>query len=145
ERGHRCLIFSQFSSMLDILQDLCMARGYDHVRLDGGGSGSGSGSSPNTNATASDVRRRLDIRRFNAPGSKVLVALVSSSTAAAAATAAPNLASADTVILYDSHWDPRVDVRAMETAHRVGQTKPVKVYRLLCGASVEEEMLARRK
>ncbi|CAM9201270.1 unnamed protein product [Scytosiphon promiscuus] len=144
ERGHRCLIFSQFPSMLEILQDLCLARGYEHVRLDSNSTTTTitTTAAAAAAAAASDVRRRLDVRRFNAPGSKVSIALVELSTAAALTI---NLASADTVILYDSHWDPRVDTRAIETAHRIGQTKAVKVYRLLCGASVEEEMLARRK
>jgi SNF2 family DNA or RNA helicase len=54
-----------------------------------------------------------------------------------------NLASADTVILYDSDWNPQVDLQAMERAHRIGQTKPVRVYRLICRGSVEERMISR--
>ncbi|CAN0307716.1 unnamed protein product, partial [Ectocarpus fasciculatus] len=90
-QGHRCLIFSQFASMLDILQDLCLARGYEHGRLDQ------STSSPQT---------RLDVRRFNAPESKVSVLLVP--TRMAGASGGLNLTAADTVILYDSHWNPQV-------------------------------------
>eukprot|EP00903_Cladosiphon_okamuranus_P009406 g8970.t1 len=126
ERGHRCLIFSQFPSMLDILQDLCLARGYEHVRLDG---------------ETSPVQRRLDIRRFNAPGSKLLVYLMSTRVDGSAV----KLPTTDTVILYDSHWNAKVDLLAMERAYRIGQTKPVKVYRLVCSGSVEERMVSERR
>ncbi|CAN0539243.1 unnamed protein product, partial [Ectocarpus sp. 12 AP-2014] len=124
-KGHRCLIFSQFASMLDILEDLCLARGYEHGRLDE------STSSPQT---------RLDARRFNAPESKVSVLLVP--TRMAGASGGLSLTAADTVILYDSHWNPQVDLQAIERAHRIGQSKPVKVFRLLCRRSVEERIVA---
>jgi SNF2 family DNA or RNA helicase len=52
-----------------------------------------------------------------------------------------NLASADTVILYDSDWNPQVDLQAMERAHRIGQTKTVRIFRLICSNSIEEQML----
>lgn len=87
--GHRCLIFSQFTSMLDVLEEYCAGRGFEHARLDG-----------ETNR----VQRRLDIRRFNAPGSKVFVFLISTR----AGGLGINLATADTVILYDSDWNPQV-------------------------------------
>lgn len=83
--GHRVLIFSQFTSMLDILEDYCELREYAYVRLDG-----------DTNR----VKRRLDVRRFNAPGSSLFVFLISTR----AGGLGLNLASADTVILYDSDW-----------------------------------------
>lgn len=54
-----------------------------------------------------------------------------------------NLASADTVVLYDSDWNPQVDLQAMERAHRLGQTKPVRIYRLVVRKSVEERMVSR--
>ncbi|CAM9934958.1 unnamed protein product, partial [Choristocarpus tenellus] len=120
--GHRCLIFSQFTSMLDILEEYCTGRGYEYVRLDG-----------ETNR----VQRRLDIRRFNAPGSPLFLFLISTR----AGGLGINLATADTVILYDSDWNPQVDLQAMERAHRIGQTKPVRIYRLVCRGSVEERMV----
>eukprot|EP00752_Nemacystus_decipiens_P010606 g9444.t1 len=126
ERGHRCLIFSQFPSMLDILQDLCLARGYQHARLDG---------------ETGHVQRRLEIQRFNAPGSKLSVMLMSTRLGGPTV----KLPAADTVILYDSDWNAQVDVLAMERAHRIGQTKPVKVYRLVCSGSVEERMVSQRR
>jgi hypothetical protein len=122
--GHRVLIFSQFTSMLDLLEDYCELREYTYVRLDG-----------ETNR----VKRRLDVRRFNAPRSPIFIFLISTR----AGGLGLNLASADTVILYDSDWNPQVDLQAMERAHRIGQTKPVRVYRLVCRGSVEERMVSR--
>ncbi|CAN0457001.1 unnamed protein product, partial [Discosporangium mesarthrocarpum] len=87
--GHRCLIFSQFTSMLDILEEYCSGRGHDYARLDG-----------ETNR----VQRRLDIRRFNARGSTLFLFLISTR----AGGLGINLATADTVILYDSDWNPQV-------------------------------------
>lgn len=88
-RGHRCLIFSQFTSMLDILEEYCTARGYGHARLDG---------------ETSRVQRCLDVRRFNTPGCEDFVYLISTR----AGGLGINLISADTVILYDSDWNPKV-------------------------------------
>jgi SWI/SNF-related matrix-associated actin-dependent regulator of chromatin subfamily A member 5 len=124
EDGHRCLIFSQFTSMLDILEDYCELRGHTYCRLDG-----------DTNR----VKRRLDCRRFNAANSNLFIFLISTR----AGGLGLNLATADTVILYDSDWNPQVDLQAMERAHRIGQTKPVRVYRLVCTGSVEERMVLR--
>jgi hypothetical protein len=122
--GHRVLLFSQFTSMLDILEDYCELRGYSYVRLDG-----------ETNR----VKRRLDVRRFNAPKTSLFIFLISTR----AGGLGLNLASADTVILYDSDWNPQVDLQAMERAHRIGQRKPVRVYRLVCRGSVEERIVLR--
>ncbi len=122
--GHRVLLFSQFTSMLDILEDYCELRDLPFVRLDG-----------ETNR----VQRRLDCRRYNAVGSPLFVFLISTR----AGGLGLNLASADTVILYDSDWNPQVDLQAMERAHRIGQTKPVRVFRLVCNGSVEERMVNR--
>jgi hypothetical protein len=110
--------------MLDILEDYCEGRQYSYVRLDG-----------NTNR----VQRRLDCRRYNEDGSKIFIFLISTR----AGGLGLNLATADTVILYDSDWNPQVDLQAMERAHRIGQVKPVRVYRLVCRGSVEERMVSR--
>jgi len=87
--GHRVLLFSQFTSMLDILEDYCQMRGHEYVRLDG---------------STNRVQRRLDMRRFNAPGSNLFIFLISTR----AGGVGINLASADTVVLYDSDWNPQV-------------------------------------
>ncbi len=122
--GHRVLIFTQFTSMLDILAEFLVARGYDYCRLDG---------------STNRVQRHLDIRRYNAPASPIFVFLISTR----AGGLGINLASADTVILYDSDWNPQSDLQAMERAHRIGQTRPVRVYRLLCRGSIEERVVSR--
>lgn len=122
ENGHRVLLFSQFTSMLDILQEYCDLREYQYVRLDG---------------ETSRVQRRLDCRRFNASKSSLFIFLISTR----AGGLGLNLATADTVILYDSDWNPQVDLQAMERAHRIGQTKPVRIYRMVCKGSIEEKML----
>jgi SWI/SNF-related matrix-associated actin-dependent regulator of chromatin subfamily A member 5 len=83
--GHRVLLFSQFTSMLDILEDYCELRDYQFVRLDG---------------STNRVKRRLDVRRFNAANSSLFIFLISTR----AGGLGLNLASADTVILYDSDW-----------------------------------------
>jgi SWI/SNF-related matrix-associated actin-dependent regulator of chromatin subfamily A member 5 len=109
--GNRVLIFSQFTSMLDLLEDYCELREYQFVRLDG---------------STNRVQRRLDVRRFNAPKSPLFIFLISTR----AGGLGLNLASADTVILYDSDWNPQVDLQAMERAHRIGQVKPVSKIKL---------------
>lgn len=55
-----------------------------------------------------------------------------------------NLTAADTVVLFDSDWNPQMDIQAMDRAHRIGQTKPVNVYRLVCSNSIEEIILQRQ-
>jgi len=126
EKGHRVLIFSQMVIMLDILQDYCRLRGFQCQRLDG--------SMPN------DLRQRA-VDHFNAPDSKDFVFLLSTR----AGGLGINLATADTVIIFDSDWNPQNDLQAESRAHRIGQTKDVRVFRLLTRQSVEEDILERAK
>jgi SWI/SNF-related matrix-associated actin-dependent regulator of chromatin subfamily A member 5 len=124
--GHRVLIFSQMTRMLDILEDYCceQMRGYPYCRIDG--------------STDSETRERM-IEEFNAEGSDKFIFLLSTR----AGGLGINLASADTVILYDSDWNPQVDLQAMDRAHRIGQKRPVTVLRLICESTVEERILRR--
>merc|ERR1711988_1573024 len=122
--GNRVLIFSQFTSMLDILEEYCDSRNHTYVRLDG-----------ETNR----VQRRLDVRRYNAPNSPIFVFLMSTR----AGGLGINLQTSDTVILYDSDWNPQVDLQAIGRAHRIGQTKTVHVYRLITEGAVEERIYDR--
>jgi SWI/SNF-related matrix-associated actin-dependent regulator of chromatin subfamily A member 5 len=122
--GHRVVLFSQFTRMLDIIDDYCVLRGYDYCRLDGG-----------TNR----VQRMVDIDRFNQEGSKIFLYLVSTR----AGGLGVNLQTADTCILYDSDWNPQVDLQAMARVHRIGQKKKVHVYRLVAKDTVEERVLMR--
>ncbi|KXS19662.1 hypothetical protein M427DRAFT_108497 [Gonapodya prolifera JEL478] len=122
--GHRVLIFSGFTRMMDILEDYLLLRQTRFLRLDG---------------QTSRARRNLDIKLFNAPNSEYLVFLL----ATRAGGLGINLTGADTVIFFDSDWNPQVDIQAQARAHRIGQTKPVTVYRLVCKETVEERILHR--
>ncbi|KAF2862718.1 hypothetical protein K470DRAFT_227700 [Piedraia hortae CBS 480.64] len=124
--GHRVLIFSQMVRMLDILSDYLQFRGYQFQRLDG---------------TIAAGTRRQAIDHFNAPGSQDFCFLLSTR----AGGLGINLMTADTVILFDSDWNPQADLQAMARAHRIGQKNPVTVYRLVSKDTVEEEVLERAK
>lgn len=124
--GHRVLIFSQMVKMLDILSNYMQLRGYQYQRLDG---------------TIPAVPRRMAIDHFNAPDSKDCCFLLSTR----AGGLGINLMTADTVILFDSDWNPQADLQAMARAHRIGQTKPVTVYRLVSKETVEEEVIERAR
>ncbi|KAL8912366.1 MAG: hypothetical protein Q9172_007517 [Xanthocarpia lactea] len=126
ENGHRVLIFSQMVKMLDLLQDYMKLKGYQYQRLDG---------------TVPSVQRTQAMEHFNKPDSPDFCFLLSTR----AGGLGINLMTADTVILFDSDWNPQADMQAMARAHRIGQTKPVTVYRLVTGETVEEEVLERQK
>lgn len=121
-RGHKVLIFSQFKTQLDILEAYCTElRKWEICRIDGG--------------VAQDDRRE-QIASFN-KDPKMKLFLLSTR----AGGQGINLASADTVILFDSDWNPQQDLQAQDRAHRIGQTRPVVVYRLATKGTVEEELL----
>ncbi|EIW83178.1 transcription regulator [Coniophora puteana RWD-64-598 SS2] len=124
--GHRVLIFSQMVRMLDILSDYMNLRGYQHQRLDG--------------MVASDIRKK-SIAHFNAPGSPDFAFLLSTR----AGGLGINLETADTVIIFDSDWNPQNDLQAMARAHRIGQKSHVSVYRFVSKDTVEEDVLERAK
>jgi chromodomain-helicase-DNA-binding protein 1 len=124
--NHRVLIFSQMVKMLDILGDYLQLRGYQFQRLDG---------------TIAAAPRRLAIDHFNAEGSNDFCFLLSTR----AGGLGINLMTADTVIIFDSDWNPQADLQAMARAHRIGQKKPVSIYRLVSKETVEEEILERAR
>ncbi len=124
--NHRVLIFSQMVKMLDILEDYLCYRNYQYQRLDG---------------TIAAGPRRMAIDHFNAPDSDDFCFLLSTR----AGGLGINLMTADTVILFDSDWNPQADLQAMARAHRIGQTKPVNIYRLVSKETVEEEVLERAR
>ncbi|XP_076826760.1 chromodomain-helicase-DNA-binding protein 4 isoform X3 [Brachyhypopomus gauderio] len=121
EGGHRVLIFSQMTKMLDLLEDFLEHDGYKYERIDGGVTG---------------VMRQEAIDRFNAPGAPQFVFLLSTR----AGGLGINLATADTVIIYDSDWNPHNDIQAFSRAHRIGQNRKVMIYRFVTKASVEERI-----
>ncbi|KAI0007082.1 P-loop containing nucleoside triphosphate hydrolase protein [Xylariaceae sp. FL0662B] len=124
--NHRVLIFSQMVKVLDILGDYLRLRGYQFQRLDG---------------TIGAGPRRLAINHFNAEDSADFCFLLSTR----AGGLGINLMTADTVIIFDSDWNPQADLQAMARAHRIGQRKPVTVYRLVSKETIEEEVLERAR
>ncbi|KIJ18949.1 hypothetical protein PAXINDRAFT_166865 [Paxillus involutus ATCC 200175] len=124
--AHRVLIFSQMVRMLDILSDYMNLRGYQHQRLDG--------------MVASEARKK-SIAHFNAPGSPDFAFLLSTR----AGGLGINLETADTVIIFDSDWNPQNDLQAMARAHRIGQKSHVSVYRFVSKDTMEEDVLERAK
>eukprot|EP01025_Chloroclados_australasicus_P061699 TRINITY_DN8110_c3_g1_i2.p1 TRINITY_DN8110_c3_g1~~TRINITY_DN8110_c3_g1_i2.p1 ORF type:complete len:1007 (+),score=121.42 TRINITY_DN8110_c3_g1_i2:328-3021(+) len=122
ERGSRCLIFSQMTRVLDILEDFCIYRQYQYCRIDG-------------NTSGQDRENSID--DFNREGSSKFIFLLSTR----AGGLGINLATADIVILYDSDWNPQMDLQAMDRAHRIGQKKEVQVFRFCTEASIEEKVI----
>ncbi|TKY84939.1 hypothetical protein EX895_006019 [Sporisorium graminicola] len=121
---HRVLIFFQMTAIMDIMEDFLRYRGFKYLRLDG--------------STKPDDRSQL-LKLFNAPGSDYFVFILSTR----AGGLGLNLQSADTVIIYDSDWNPHQDLQAQDRAHRIGQKMEVRILRLVTEKSVEETILAR--
>ncbi|XP_022105891.1 chromodomain-helicase-DNA-binding protein 1-like isoform X2 [Acanthaster planci] len=126
ERGHRVLIFSQMVRMLDILADYLRYKHFPFQRLDGSIQG--------------ELRKQA-LDHFNAEGSQDFCFLLSTR----AGGLGLNLATADTVIIFDSDWNPQNDIQAMARAHRIGQRNQVNIYRLVTKSSVEEDIVERAK
>uniref|UniRef100_A0A2C9KAF5 DNA helicase n=1 Tax=Biomphalaria glabrata TaxID=6526 RepID=A0A2C9KAF5_BIOGL len=126
--GHRVLIFSQMTKMLDLLEDFMEAENYRYERIDGGITGN---------------MRQDAIDRFNSKEAPAFVFLLSTR----AGGLGINLATADTVIIYDSDWNPHNDIQAFSRAHRIGQANKVMIYRFVTRNSVEERItqVAKRK
>lgn len=119
KEGHRCLIFSNFASVLDLLEGFCVLRGYSYERLDG---------------TCSRVERELSLLRFNNASSSCFLFLITTSAGGVGLT----LTGADTVFLFDANFNPQLDRQAADRAHRIGQTRDVHVYRLCLANTLEE-------
>ncbi|KAL6595299.1 hypothetical protein LY90DRAFT_523749 [Neocallimastix californiae] len=122
--GSRVLLFSQMSRMLDILEDYCLWKGYDYCRIDG--------------QTSHDDRIQ-SIDEFNKPNSSKFIFLLTTR----AGGLGINLATADIVIMYDSDWNPQVDLQAEDRAHRIGQKKQVVVFRFITENAIEEKVIER--
>ncbi|XP_029169357.1 chromodomain-helicase-DNA-binding protein 1 isoform X7 [Nylanderia fulva] len=126
DTGHRVLIFSQMVKMLDILGEYLQKRHFPFQRLDGSIKG--------------ELRKQA-LDHFNAEGSQDFCFLLSTR----AGGLGINLATADTVIIFDSDWNPQNDLQAQARAHRIGQKNKVNIYRLVTKKSVEEEIVERAK
>lgn len=118
---HRCLIFTQMSKMLDVLQTFLSHHGYQYFRLDG---------------TTGVEQRQAMMERFNADP-KIFCFILSTRSGGVGV----NLTGADTVIFYDSDWNPTMDAQAQDRCHRIGQTRNVSIYRLISERTIEENIL----
>ncbi|KAI9687570.1 MAG: hypothetical protein M1822_002180 [Bathelium mastoideum] len=122
--GHRVLMFFQMTQIMNIMEDFLRLRGFQYLRLDG--------------STKADDRSEL-LKQFNAPDSPYFCFLLSTR----AGGLGLNLQTADTVIIYDSDWNPHQDLQAQDRAHRIGQKNEVRILRLITSNSVEEKILER--
>merc|ERR1711994_368938 len=123
KRGHKTLIFSQMTRLLDILGDYLHYREKKFSRLDG---------------SMHFEDRQQNIDRFNEhPDYKIFL------LSTRAGGLGINLTSADTVIIYDSDWNPQQDLQAQDRAHRIGQTKPVMIYRLVTANTIDQKIVER--
>ena len=125
EGGHRVLIYSQMTRMIDLLEEFMSHRQHSFMRLDG----------------SSKISERRDMVADFQARQDIFVFLLSTR----AGGLGINLTAADTVIFYDSDWNPTVDQQAMDRAHRLGQTRQVTVYRLICKGTIEERILQRAR
>ncbi|KAM0915050.1 hypothetical protein ACQ4PT_011086 [Festuca glaucescens] len=124
KRKHKVLIFSQWTKVLDLLDYYLDVKGLKVCRIDG---------------SVKLEERRKQIAEFNDLNSNMNVFILSTR----AGGLGINLTSADTCILYDSDWNPQMDLQAMDRCHRIGQTHPVHVYRLATSNSVEGRIIKR--
>jgi len=123
--GHKCLIFTQMSKMLDVLEEFLNIYNYNYLRLDG--------------STGVEKRQKL-MDRFNSD-EKVFCFILSTRSGGLGI----NLTGADTVIFYDSDWNPAMDAQAQDRAHRIGQTREVHIYRLVSKSTIEENILVKAR
>ncbi|KAI8851370.1 P-loop containing nucleoside triphosphate hydrolase protein [Chytridium lagenaria] len=112
--GHRVLMFFQMTQIMDIMEDYLRYRGWNFLRLDG--------------HIKSEDRGDL-LKEFNAKTATGGLGL--------------NLQTADTVVIFDSDWNPHQDLQAQDRAHRIGQTKEVRIVRLITTNSIEEHILSK--
>lgn len=122
--GHRVLMFFQMTQIMNIMEDFLRLRNLKYLRLDG--------------STKSDDRSDL-LKLFNDPTSEYFCFLLSTR----AGGLGLNLQAADTVIIFDSDWNPHQDLQAQDRAHRIGQKNEVRIMRLISSNSVEEKILER--
>lgn len=124
--GHRVLLFSTMTKLMDILEVYLKLCDMKYLRLDG--------------STKTEERGAL-VRQFNAPDSPYFMFLLSTR----AGGLGLNLQTADTVIIFDSDWNPQMDLQAEDRAHRIGQKRDVRVFVFVSVGSIEEDVLERAK
>ena len=118
---HRVLLFTQMTRMLDVLENFLNYHGYKYLRLDG---------------STTIENRQVLMERFN--NDKRIFCFILSTRSGGVGV---NLTGADTVIFYDSDWNPTMDAQAQDRCHRIGQTRDVNIYRLICEKTIEENIL----
>jgi E1A-binding protein p400 len=119
--SHRVLIFTQMTRMLDVLESFLNYHGHIYLRLDG---------------TTKVENRQILMERFN-EDKRIFVFILSTRSGGVGI----NLTGADTVIFYDSDWNPTCDAQAQDRCHRIGQTRDVHIYRLISEKTIEENIL----
>uniref|UniRef100_A0A7N8Y1Q2 Transcription activator BRG1-like n=1 Tax=Mastacembelus armatus TaxID=205130 RepID=A0A7N8Y1Q2_9TELE len=124
--NHKVLLFCQMTSLMTIMEDYFAYRNFKYLRLDG---------------TTKAEDRGMLLKTFNDPESEYFIFLLSTR----AGGLGLNLQSADTVVIFDSDWNPHQDLQAQDRAHRIGQQNEVRVLRLCTVNSVEEKILAAAK
>jgi SNF2 family DNA or RNA helicase len=122
DEGHRMLVFSQFTSLLALLREELTSQGVTHCYLDG---------------SMSAKARQAAVDRFQSDAD-VPVFLISLK----AGGTGLNLTGADVVVHYDPWWNPAAEAQATDRTHRIGQTKVVTSYKLICSGTVEEKVMA---
>ncbi|KAJ8139713.1 hypothetical protein OY671_007083 [Metschnikowia pulcherrima] len=125
QNDHRVLVYFQMTKMMDLMEEFLTYKQHNYIRLDG----------------SSKLEDRRDLVHDWQTKPEIFVFLLSTR----AGGLGINLTAADTVIFYDSDWNPTIDSQAMDRAHRLGQTKQVTVYRLLTKGTIEERMRDRAK
>ncbi|ODV80058.1 uncharacterized protein CANTADRAFT_64469 [Suhomyces tanzawaensis NRRL Y-17324] len=125
QNDHRVLIYFQMTKMMDLMEEYLTFKQHTYIRLDG----------------SSKLDDRRDLVHDWQTKPEIFIFLLSTR----AGGLGINLTAADTVIFYDSDWNPTIDSQAMDRAHRLGQTRQVTVYRLLAKGTIEERMRDRAK
>nr|XP_019048526.1 helicase [Kwoniella bestiolae CBS 10118]OCF27456.1 helicase [Kwoniella bestiolae CBS 10118] len=127
-RGHKVLLFSQFTTMLDVIEDWAtIHKGFKVCRIDG---------------STSQESRREQMHDFNNGGDDPEACKLFLLSTRAGGLGV-NLVAADTVIFFDNDWNPQMDLQAQDRAHRIGQTRPVLIFRLVSAHTIETKILAK--
>ena len=122
--NHKVILFTQMSKMLDVIEAFANLCGFSYVRLDG---------------STKVLDRQLIVDRFN--GDKKIFLFISSTRSGGVGI---NLTSADTVVFFDSDWNPAMDKQAMDRCHRIGQVRDVHIYRLISESTIEENIFVKQ-
>lgn len=146
EKGSKVLIFSQMVTVINILDDYCRYRGYKFCRIDGSTSRESRDYQINLFQQSTIKHNKkistdsnFNCNKFNEDSDDYFIFLLSTRSGGLGI----NLFAANYVVLYDSDWNPQVDLQAIDRAHRIGQTKELTIYRFVCEGTVEEKIVER--